>query len=285
MKVIQFLIHSNIYIAFAALLLTLSTQVILNIPLNWHPYLFLIFFATLFEYNLHRLITIFFYPESLQNTKHEWVRNNLKFFYAMMLFSLLGFMVCLFMAKWSVLLTLSPLAVLTLFYSTPISKTGKTLFRLRQIPFLKIFLIAIVWSLTTILLPLIYENNQFILNKHIVLMIAERALFIFSITIPFDIRDMREDKESQLKTIPILLGKQKSILLGIICLLLFLGLAFYHYMESNHLMLIVFCVTAILTEVCLTSKKLQSSSLYHYGILDGLMILHPALIILTSFFA
>ena len=52
-----------------------------------------------------------------------------------------------------------------------------------------------------------------------ILHLISRFLFVFAITIPFDIRDVKYDKNN-LKTIPISLGIQKSKLLSIFVLLL-----------------------------------------------------------------
>jgi len=58
LNLLKILIHSNIFISLAAVSLTIATQIQLGMAPQWHPYLFIIFFATLFEYNIHRLITV-----------------------------------------------------------------------------------------------------------------------------------------------------------------------------------------------------------------------------------
>ena len=64
-----------------------------------HPYLFIIFFATLFEYNLHRFITVITNKEALNSDKHKWVRKNLNGFYLLVLTSLVGFTASLSLLK------------------------------------------------------------------------------------------------------------------------------------------------------------------------------------------
>ena len=279
MKALKLLIHSNIYISLAAVALTLATQIQLDMELQWHPYLFLIFFATLFEYNLHRLITILTNRDALKSEKHSWVSGNLNLFYLLMLFSVLGFLIAVFNAKLRVLLTLAPIAGLTLFYSTPISKGVKGLFRLRQIPFLKIFLIAFVWSSVTILLPVMYSDIHY--NAwHIILMITERFLFIFAITIPFDIRDMEVDRLSGLQTIPLQIGVEKSLFVGGISLVVFWVVSTIHYMVMGQVFLVfAYSLTFAVTMVCLLNRKIQKYPLYHYAVLDGTMLLFGLLVI------
>ena len=52
-------------------------------------------------------------------------------------------------------------------------------------------------------------------------MLLERFLFVFAITIPFDIRDMEIDIKEGLKTIPVIMGKKKAMMIANILLVLF----------------------------------------------------------------
>ena len=83
-------------------------------------------------------------------------------------------------------------------------------FGLRTIPYIKIFLIAAIWTSSTMFL-LLLENNQLI-NQNIILHLFTRFLFVFAICIPFDIRDIKYDN-IKLKTIPIVFGVSKSKLI------------------------------------------------------------------------
>lgn len=279
MKALRLLINSNIYIALAGVALTMATQVQIGISPHWHPYLFLIFFAILFEYNLHRLITILTNKDALKSDKHKWVTGNLKKFYALVIFSVLGFIIAVIEAKLKVLLTLAPIAALTLFYSTPLSKGAKGIFRLRQIPYLKIFLISFTWAIVTVLLPVIHSEKTFN-DFHLSAVIVERFLFVFAITIPFDIRDTEADSQEGLRTIPLKIGEQKSIRLSITALVLFFALAVIHYTITNQWFLIfAFSISFITTMIFLSSKKIRRMPLYYYGILDGTMLLQGILVI------
>jgi 4-hydroxybenzoate polyprenyltransferase len=54
----------------------------------------------------------------------------------------------------------------------------------------------------------------------------QRFFFIAAITIPFDIRDLNFD-DKNLKTLPQVIGIQKSKVVGLFFLMLFLGLEFF----------------------------------------------------------
>lgn len=282
-KILKAIIHSNLFISVAALLLTVETQIQLGLRPQWHPYLFLIFFATIFEYNVHRLFTILFFPQALNSPKHLWVKENKVLFYIVVSFSVIGFLLTLLQAKFSVLLALSPLALLTVFYSIPIANSHKEIFRLREIPYLKIFLIAIVWSVVTVLLPLIYHNAEINFFNYIGI-ILERFLFVFAITIPFDIRDMEEDTASNLKTIPLQLGKKKAEMLSLWAMYVFMILTCMHYFITSQIFIaIAMLISGISTLYFIQNKNLQKSPYYFYGILDGTMLLQAVLVIVAYF--
>ena len=92
------------------------------------------------------------------------------------------------------------------------------LLELEVYPIFKIFIISSIWTISESMYLLIIENNLS-LNNNMILHLISRFLFVFLITIPFDIRDIKYDNNN-LKTIPLSLGIQKSKLLSIFTLLL-----------------------------------------------------------------
>lgn len=279
---VALLINSNVFIALAALLLTVATQIQLNLGLEWHPYIFIIFFATLFEYNLHRLITVLISKEALHSAKHEWVINNKLKFYGIVLFSLIGFSLSAVQAEIKVLEIFAIIALLTVFYSLPVGTRSKRLFRLREIPYLKLFVISFVWSTTTILLPVIHASEK-INSFEVILMLLARFFFILAITIPFDIRDLAVDQKVGLKTIPIRFGEKKSILLSHVFLVVFMAISTIHYgLNKNGLTVCALLISALITTYVLNSNKMKKNSWYYYGILDGMMIVQGGLIVMFN---
>lgn len=246
---------------------------------QWHPYLFIIFFATLFEYNLHRLITVITNKEALNSDKHKWVRENLKGFYLLVFLSVTGFVCVTFLAKKDVLIAFAPIAAITVFYSLPIFGNKRTIFRLREIPYLKIFLIAFVWASSTILLPIIQSDNTFD-RTQVIAMYVERFFFVFAITIPFDIRDIVADKQAGLKTIPLLLNENESLAISYLSLFVFFIISFFHYQMLDYWFIILpLSISALTTFMFLNSKKIRNVTYYHYGVLDGTMLLQGLLVL------
>jgi 4-hydroxybenzoate polyprenyltransferase len=107
------------------------------------------------------------------------------------------------------------------------------------------------------------------------LIFLERALFIFAITIPFDVRDIHVDWASGVRTIPQAIGIRPSIYLAlsglcvsalITCLLIFSGV----YVQDLWLpYLLCIVVTAILIWY---SMQIEDDH-YYSGLLDGTMFL------------
>ena len=248
-----------------------------------HPYIFLIFFATLFDYNLHRFITVITNKEALNTDKHSWVKRNLYLFYGVVAISVIGFLYTVSVADKKVLITLAPIALLTFFYSIPVFKNSKNIFRLREIPFLKIFLISFVWAASTVLLPIIQSGINYD-KENIIAILLERFLFVFAITIPFDIRDMEADARMSLKTIPAVVGKKRAMIISNILLVLFTLLCLLHYKNTSFIFLnAAFVLSAVSTFYFINSKKLQAIHFYHYGILDGTLLLQGIIVLIAYY--
>lgn len=267
----------------AALSLTLETQIALGMRPQWHPYLFIIFFCTFLEYNLNRLVIIVNNKIALNSGPHKWVKQNLRFFLSLIALSIAGLFAALAFAKKEVLMTLVPLGCITFMYSMPVFKYQKIIFQLRQIPYLKIFVIALVWALSTVLLPLMHSKLN-IDRAEISLLLMERFFFVFSVTIPFDIRDMIADKQIGIKTIPLLINENNARVLSYFSLLVFYVICLFHYRLSNAWYTLgALSVSAVSTFIALYVEKVRKQLFYHYVILDG-TLLFQGLLVLASFY-
>lgn len=251
---------------------------------HWQPYLFLIFLATIFEYNRHRISDIIIGTEDLNSEKYQWIRNNLKKIYFLSIVWIIAFIITIIFTKTEVLLALVPLGIVTIFYSVPIRGNKKYLFRLREIPYLKIFLIAFVWSASTIFLPVIQTGGK-IFNTQVFLLFAERFFFIFAITIPFDIRDMQADRKAGIKTIPLLVNQKKALVLSYLSLSVCLVISLFHYRIPNNWFIIeALCISLITTSLFLKLNFFRNWSRYYYQILDGTLLLQGMLVLVFYFF-
>jgi len=183
---------------------------------------------------------------------------------------------------------LIPVGIISIGYTIPFL-SGK---RLRDLNFLKIFLIAIVWSYVACL-PVIVEIGWTAL---VIPFLFEKFFFLMAITLPFDIRDIKIDKG--LKTIPKLIGTSKSyalaqsfLFLGLLCSLLIWWMASSGgACHSQHTVLQWMAVTVIsylITSFLIHLSKNKESDYYFSGLLDSTLCFKGALLTLgvaTSIF-
>ncbi len=235
----------------------MATQVRIGLEPHAAPYLGLLFFGTLIEYNRHR-------------RPMTWALGA----------GLLGFVATLPFARPEVLWVLLPLVLLTLAYEFP-AIPGFGGLRLRQVPYLKIFLIAGVWAATTVVLPVIHAGHQVPVGSTL-LLVLERFLFVFAITIPFDLRDRIYDRSQGLKTLPHKLGAANTQRLAVGCMVLS-GILGSAHAWANALpgLAAAYVLGAGLTIAILVGRRFRSSPWYHQGWLDGTLILHAVLVVVS----
>jgi len=147
---------------------------------------------------------------------------------------------------------------------------------LRNINYLKIFLIVYVWVATTVWLPFIGSDidvtSLWIESFH-------RGLFYLALTLPFDIRDEKTDKKQQLKTLANQLGIFNTKILSILFLLLSLTIAFFYYS------LPIFYAVAGSHLICcflIVMVKKTRPMLYYTGLMDGTIIIQLCLLLVVQ---
>lgn len=210
LKILDFLVVSNVYVAMGVYSLTwLSMH---TYQLDGLSLAFFVFFSTMFAYNFMRLMRV--HPMLLEgdSKRHQNIYKLRFTLWCLCVIS--GFFSVFFLVAIykPILVVLLFMASISIAYALPVYKKSGVWLRLRDLPGVKIFLIAIVWSLVTEGFPALLAGGK--LN---VLPLLERFLFVFAITIPFDIRDLRFDDKG-LATIPLVFGVRKARWIGIIAL-------------------------------------------------------------------
>ena len=229
-KILDFLVASNVYVSLGVVSLTLLSLDIRQIE---HPnLLWFVFFATLFVYNFIRLVNVHSIISSYESFRHQIIYRFRTFFWIVCIGSaLIGFYFFVTISQF-IFLPVVGLGFVSIIYGLPIYKNGSNLFRLRDIPGLKIFLIAFVWSYVTEGLPALINSE----SLHY-LALFERFLFIFAITIPFDIRDINYDSYD-LVTIPRYFGINTAKWMALFAIFLSELILFYRFFFNNDLNLI-----------------------------------------------
>lgn len=210
-------IYSNFWVSLCAASLAYVTPLLAGGRTNIWVAL-LVFFATMMAYNFQRISRLGTGNFSEMSAMHQWIVRRQNVIIGLMLASGAGVAVCLFFVKPVLLYILIPAGLLSVNYTVSFLK-GKRSSGLRDIPALKIFMIACVWVMATVWIPLIEMDGFNVLKEPDFWMLSvERFLFVVAITIPFDIRDLKYDEPDK-KTLPQLIGASKSVALSIILLL------------------------------------------------------------------
>ena len=225
LKIADLLVVSNLYVAAGTYSLTWLTLQLYDCDRLELP--FFVFFSTLFAYNFMRLVRVEPMVKEGDSMRHK---NIYSYKYSLWLFTFISASLAFFFLikiHKPILYSVLFLGVISICYSLPLYKKKGVWLRLRDLPSVKIFLIASVWASVTALLPMQVLNVSIDWLK-----VLERFLFVFAITIPFDIRDLRFDAD-RLGTLPQVFGLNKARWIGVAALLVAEGLLFYDYFSSE----------------------------------------------------
>jgi len=264
----------NFLIAVTASLASLSSYVVYHHQLN----LILgteVLFATFFTYTLQRFIG----ENSLNPEIPAWKLG-------LLIFSGIAIVVLAFFLSIAQVVLLALAGLLSFLYSFPAIPYRNSRKSLRQIPYLKIWVIVAVWILVICLVPLselsAFETGDLLASK--VVFVVQQGALIFALTIPFDIRDMKVDERDQ-KTIPMIIGVQRAIKLAksVLWLSFFAtGMNFLLGFFDLEVVFIQLFITLLGLKLLGISERVQKSEFYLVRI-DGLIALQAILFLLSYF--
>ena len=219
MRVFNFYINSSIHVALAVCSLSWITLIEFDLSINFNLLIFT-FFATITGYNFVKYF-------GLAKFHHRSLASWLKYIQVFSLLCFVGLIYFTLKLQIETLYTLAILGLITFLYAVPF--LPKKFFldqskNLRAISGLKIYVIALVWAVTTVIVPLIESNNH--IENDALITALQRFIYVIVATLPFEIRDMRYDS-LKLATIPQRIGIQKTKLIGIILALQLLVLELF----------------------------------------------------------
>jgi 4-hydroxybenzoate polyprenyltransferase len=271
---LDFILFSNIFIALCAVSQALVSYWLLGIEPK--PYVLTILFcSTILTYNFSILLSKPQNPEKSPFLRVRWIFSHFRLMLSLSIISVLSLLALAFFLNFSSLILMLTLGVISIAYSLPIWGTKGNKYGIRNIPGLKIFIIAMVWAGSTVLLPIFEIKShdiRTISNQETLILFLNRFLFIVAITIPFDIRDLFQDKQNELKTIPVIIGEKKSLGLCQFFLAshLFLLYAFIGKLDANFWAL---ALSIFISGWLIFKSSWKKNEYYYFLLLDGTMIL------------
>ena len=258
-KFLHYLIDSRLFISIAAVCSYLSTVKIVPLTLDWR-YLGFVFCCTW---------AVYIYPFAPDIPPKQKISYWLGFG-ALFLAGLISF-ISLNLKSIEAYMIAGILAGATISYYLPLISYKS----LRHVPFLKIFLIAFCWTLSTVTLPALVQGHS-LLAPDTWLLTIERFLFIFAITVPFDIRDIQEDAGNKLQTLPMLVGVRNALILSGVLLFAYLIITYLNY--GTNYILAARLGTASVAVLLLRNIKPELHDHYYTGLFDGIIVLQCILL-------
>ena len=255
-KTLYNILYLNVIVSLSAMCLSGGFTFFLGVD-NWEIYALFTGASTMTVYNGQRL----FKSEIRKKTAWLfWVERNKKALWFVVF--LLGFFsfflfLILFSFELKAGLVFSVSAFVSVFYVVKLGKIS-----LREIPHIKIHLIAIIWVLITLVFPLINEGYVFKYFYYVL----PHYLYVIGVTIPFDVRDLKHDSKKQ-RTIPQLLGVLGAKFLAVSCLVSF---AFFMCFLDFRFTYNYFFFVAIIIQIVLVlfTNEFRSET-YFAGFIDG----------------
>lgn len=277
----DFLLFSNIFMALCAVAQGLLTFYLIG-SLPVYPVAGLLFMGTLAIYNFSILIAKPAQPKNSPYKRIRWFFGHYRLMVTLTIVSILGLVPLFFLVSIASRLLLIFLAILSFAYGLPLFTMGERKFGLRNIPGLKLFLITLVWTMSCVLLPILEAQTAHlaaISMRDTTLLIAKRFLFIAALAIPFDIRDLFEDRQFGLKTIAVAWGEKNAYLFCQFLLAGYIVLLFLFRNNGFNTDFWALSASVVLTGWLIFKAKWEKDEYYYFFYLDGILILQYVLVI------
>lgn len=271
--VLQWLIYGHVWLALAVAAQILWTTLFLHEGTLARRYALAAFLGSFTAYGVMRLARIDG-PEGKEYANLQWYHSK-----RMLMNVLVGVCgVAAFLLLWplwpKIWRLMVPAVLLTFFYITPFTSSKGVGIGLRMVPFLKAVLIAVLWAIVAVAIPLRLDPVGFT-GFTVIALTCMRVPLILSLAILFDVRDQASD-DPALRTVPIVFGTRAAkgiALFFLVCSAVFevVFLRGLGYVTASWVILIGYAFGAVLA---VRAKPVRDA--FYYAILvDGVMIAIP----------
>lgn len=246
-KIVEFYINSSIHVALSVYSLLRITEIYFGLD-HQEKLGYFIFLGTITGYN-------FIKYAGVAKFYHRSLTTDLKLIQIFSFLSFLGLCYYGWKLEFNTLMLFFPMILITVLYSVPFLAGFQK--NLREISYLKIFIVALVWAGVTSSIPLI--SNGYELNLNMAIIFTQRFLFVIVLTLPFEIRDMKLDFEN-VKTLPQKIGVAMTKKVGF-ALLLF-ALVFEFIITQDLITRNIFLAICFVLLILLMRSKENQSKYY-----------------------
>lgn len=263
-NIIKFIADSNLWLALATAFFYWLTLLQLEQKIDFSPTVIILFFSTLFTYTFFKTKYI-----QYKNIKLKWYVVGISF--AVML-------ACIPFLSFNTLSVLAIGGVLSFFYATPMVRVGKNRFNFRKYWYLKSIIIALVWTLSCATIPLLEFNAT---KNQLIWFSLEKFLFILSIALPYDIKDIAQDsKPNGIKSFAMKFGISKTKWISNSILSIAFLLALWLYPNFYIALLISYSFAFFLNY----KLNINTSFYWYTFLIDATIILYFCTFLVSSYF-
>ncbi|PQJ78659.1 hypothetical protein [Polaribacter porphyrae] len=249
--IFNFYINASIHVALAVFAFVRITEIYFDLSYNQNLNYF-IFFGTITGYNFVKYAGV-------AKLHHKSLTDDLKIIQIFSFLCFLALCYYTYLIDIQTLLFILPLTLLTVFYAVPFLSGFEK--NLREISYLKIVVVALVWACFTVIIPLVDADK--VLTYSELVYTIQRFLLVVVLILPFDIRDVKYDAIS-LQTIPKKIGVEKTRRMGVMLMIISLILEYILDTPSSvktPFMLFFFFVIILLMRAKINQPKYYSSFL------------------------
>ena len=268
MQLIKILGFSHIVIAMGAGVTVYVTGFALGLEGAFFQSALIVGALTGLGYTTQRFIKTMFFPSSAPAERNAYMKS-----YGLGLFIIWSAIVVVAFLFVEVMLSTSTLIVGLFLISTGLMYA---LVPAREIPYLKLPFISLVWAIATVILPIYCTGLDDDIDVWTVLAIVlSRGLYIAGLTIPFDVRDLDIDR-LDMKTVPQTMGVASSLYWAMILVgssaILWFGLAASQ--SINGYVGIALGIHAVVTIPFVSPPfaGINRHEIYHTFVLDGILV-------------
>ena len=244
----NFYINSSIHVAFAVVSFCVLTAYEFELE-HTNSFYGAIFCASVSGYNFVKYFgfTKFYYRS---------LTTRLKYIQLLSFLTIMGFVFVFFQLQKSTQILFIVLGLITFFYAIPMGV--KTPNNLRSVGGVKIYITAVVWALTTVVLPVL--ESKLVLNMDYWISAVQRIFIVIVLMLPFEIRDLDTD-QIYLSTLPQKIGIKNTKIIGYALLIDSILLEFFkHQLNQNNFL--TACFIGVLTAVFLAKSNKQQGRYY-----------------------
>ncbi|HEY0262292.1 MAG TPA: hypothetical protein VGB95_04650 [Chitinophagales bacterium] len=279
----RFIFFGNYFYGICTVALSMEAQLQQGVPFTSGIYYAVVFSLTIVYYSIAYITDKTIPTSTNERTKwyaenHTKIRWSQRFFSVVAIIGIVGF----FIQHFEKILSI-PLFDWLLLFSFPLAAVFyygiKGVYTLRNIGFLKPFVIAWVWTGVVTFYPMIVSriehNLPFDLELINFTLLFKNFLFISVLCILFDLKDYETDANHELKTFVVNLGLHRTIAYIVfpLCLLgfgAFLTFGFTRHFSAGKILLNT--VPFLLTMLVSYSMYNKKNIFYYLIVIDGMML-------------